>query len=76
MEMLSFCVKTTYFVMESVIYQQEKGLDMGFPLSSVLANVYMEYLEEMALRSTTLKPSIWLRYVDDIFFLWAHPEDV
>ena len=40
---------------------------MGSPLSPVLANIYMEYFEEMALGFTPLKPSMWLRYVDDTF---------
>ena len=31
---------------------------MGSPLSPVLANIYMEFFEEMALGSTSLKPSI------------------
>ena len=55
-----------------------------FPLSPitmlywlpVLANIYMEYFEEMALGSTSLKSSIWLRYVNDTFILWPHQEDV
>ena len=49
---------------------------MGSPLSPVLANLYMEYFEEMALGSTSLKPFMWLRYVDDSFILWPHQEDV
>ena len=75
MEMLTFCVETTYFGMGSDIYRQ-KGLAMGSPLSPVLANIYMEYFEEMALGSTSLKPSIWLRYINDTFILWPHQEDV
>ena len=74
MEMLTFYVATTYFGMGSDIYRQ--GLAMGSPLSLVLANIYMEYFEEMALGSISLKPSMWLRYVDDTFFLWFHQEDV
>ena len=62
MEMLTFCVETIYFGMGSDIYRQER-LAMGSPLSPVLANVYMEYFEEMALGSTSLKPSMWLRFV-------------
>ena len=30
----------------------------------------------MALGCTSLKPSIWLRHVDDTFILWPHQEDV
>ena len=76
MEMLTFCVETTYFGMGSDIYRQEEGLAMGSLLSPVLANIYMEYFAEMALGSTLLKPSMWLRYVDDIFILCPHQEDV
>ena len=76
MEMLTFCVETIYFRIGSDIYQQEEGLSKGSPLSPVLANIYMEYFEEMALGSTSRKPSIWLRYVDDTFILWLHQEDV
>ena len=36
----------------------------------------MEYFEEVALGSTSLKPSMWLRYVDDTFILWPSQKDV
>lgn len=49
---------------------------MGSPLSPVMANIYMEYFEDMALGSAPLKPTMWLRYVDDTFVLWPHQEDV
>ena len=49
---------------------------MGSPLSPVLAKIYMEYFEEIVLRSTSLKPSMLFRYVDDTFILWPHQEDV
>ena len=75
MEMLTFCVETTYFGMGSDIYRQER-LAMCSPLSPLLGNIYMEYFEEMALGCTSLKPSMWLRYVDDTFILWPHQEDV
>ena len=59
-EMLTFCAETTYYGMGSDIYRQEQVLGMGSPLSPVLANIYMEYFEEIALGSTSLKPSMWL----------------
>ena len=49
---------------------------LGLPLSPVLANIYMEYFKEMALGSTSLKPSMWLSYVDDTFILWFHQDNV
>ena len=74
-EMLTFCVETTNFGMGSDLFRQEEGLAMSSPLSPVLANIYMEYFGEMALGSTSLKPSMWRRYVDDTFILWPHQED-
>ena len=44
--------------------------------SLLLAYIYMEYFKEMALGSTSLKPSMWLRYVDDTFILCLHQENV
>ena len=49
---------------------------MGSPLSSELAEIYMERFNEMRLRSTSLKLSLWCRYVDDTFILWLHQQDV
>ena len=75
MEMLTFCVEKTHFRIGSDIYRQER-MAMGSPLSPVLANIYIEYFEEMTLGSTSLKPLMWLRYVDDTFVPWPHQEDV
>ena len=36
----------------------------------------MESFKEIALGSTSLQPSMWLRYVDDTSILWPHQEDV
>ena len=41
---------------------------MGSPVSSVVAHIFMECLEERALRNTVQwQPRLWKRYVDDVF---------
>ena len=44
-------MKSTYFSYNSEIYKQRQGADMGSPVSAVVANLYMEFLEELALES-------------------------
>ena len=40
---------------------------MGSPVSAVIANLYMESLEEQAITTSSYKPTIWKRYVKDTF---------
>ena len=69
------CLECRYFLCQGEFYEQREGAPMGLSLSVVLANAYMEHLEESVLRSSTMKPIIWRRYVDDTFILWPHGED-
>jgi hypothetical protein len=48
---------------------------MGKAFGGSFANIYMGEWESSALASSSLRPSMWLRYQDDILFLWDHPED-
>ena len=42
---------------------------MGSPVSSVVANIYMEHLEEYYINdSQEFCARVWKRYVDDVFF--------
>ena len=41
---------------------------MGSPVSPIVANLYMEYLEQKAL-STAPPPRFWHRFLDDTFFI-------
>ena len=38
---------------------------MGSPLSAVVAKLYMEHSEDLALESAPARPRIWRRYKDD-----------
>lgn len=70
-----FWVQTTFFYLESDIYQQEGGVSMGLPLSPVITNIYMGYFEEMGLETAPLKPTVLVRYVDETLILWL-PQEV
>ena len=45
---------------------------MGSPLSPIVANLFMEHFEVVAMQTANKTPSMWLRYVNDTFSLWPH----
>ncbi|XP_076660227.1 uncharacterized protein LOC143363547, partial [Halictus rubicundus] len=48
---------------------------MGSPISPIIADIYMEHLENQILNDAPLKPTQWFRYVDDTFVVWSHGRD-
>lgn len=71
-EIAEVCLRSTYFLFNGKFYEQTEGAAMGSPLSPVAANLYMESYERRALDTAQLKPSIWYRYVDDVWAVWPH----
>ena len=66
--LLEFCLKNTYFSFQDQFYEQVEGAAMGSPVSPIVANLYMEYLEQKA-PSTAPTPRFWHRFVDDTFVI-------
>ena len=44
--LLEFCLKNTYFSFQGQFYEQVEGAAMGSPVSPIVVNLYMEYLEQ------------------------------
>ena len=74
-KLVEICLKSTYFSFQGEIYEQVDGVAMGSPLSLIVANLYIEYLEKKSIDSSTLKSRDWKRYVDDTNIIWPHGRD-
>ena len=47
---------------------------MGTKVAPSYVNLFMTNLEEKIKNSFPLKPTVWWRYINDIFFIWEHGE--
>ena len=61
-----------YFIFNGQIHIQKQGTAMGTRMAPNYAILFMHYLESNMLNQSTLKPKIWLRFIDDIFMIWQH----
>jgi len=67
-DLLKFVCEGTFFAFQGQIYEQIFGTPMGSPVSPVVANLFMEHLEQKVMSTCPddIKPQFWIRYVDDI----------
>ena len=77
MDLLEFCLRSTYFTYQGKYYEQVEGAAMGSPISQIVANLYMENFELRALNTSPNAPLMWKRFVDDTFVVMkkAHKEE-
>ena len=77
--MILFILKNNVFRFSNLIYQQIVGTAMGIPISCNFANLFMSEVESNMLNeyetATGIRPFLWLRYIDDVFFLWSDDEE-
>ena len=52
---------------------------MGTPMAPNYSNIFMDKIEQAMIdefhKKTGLKPLVWFRYIDDIFFIWTHGQE-
>jgi hypothetical protein len=78
-KLITLILKSNCFSFLGKFYHQVTGTAMGTPMAPGYANLYMGKVETDLLREyeeiTGLRPTKWLRYLDDIFILWPHGEE-
>lgn len=71
-ELLRLCLDTNVCQFQGKIYQFKDGLQMGNPLSPLVADVFMDGFEAHAFQNSPQMVDVlfWARYVDDIICIY------
>ena len=70
--MAEFVLKNNLFEFNSKVFQQISGTAIGTKFAPPYACIYMDRVEQDFLETQKLQPLLWLKYIDDIFFIWTH----
>ena len=68
-------LKNNIFTFKEKTLKQKRGTAIGTKFAPPYSLLFMAELEEEFLNEIELKPYLWWRYIDDIFFLWEHGEE-
>ena len=70
--MLHIIIKQNYFQYDGQIFQPEIGIGMGSPISSTIAEMYLQHLENIYLKHWLDSKEImfYKRYVDNILIMF------
>ena len=72
---IDFILKHNTFAFNDKYYLQSNSTDMGTKMALAYAIIFMESVENSFLSSFPHKPTVYYRYIDDIFMIWLHGID-
>ena len=73
-KMAEFVLSNNFFEFTSDTFQQISWTAIGTKFALPYTCIYMDQIEQKFLATQINQPIIWLRYIDDIFFIWTHGE--
>ena len=68
-KMADFVVKNNLFEFDCKFYQQTSGTAIGTKFAPPYACIFMGFIETEFLKTQAIKPWLWKRFIDDIFFI-------
>ena len=72
LDLLKYVLKNNIFKFDNLLFTQTHGIAMGNKLAPAFATIYIAQVEEAFLDGRPKKPTLWVRYIDDIFAGWPH----
>ena len=74
-KMAKFVLKNSYFEFKGKVKQQISGTAIGTKFAPPYACIFMDEVETSFLETQEIKPFVWFRYIDDVFFIWTHGQE-
>ena len=74
-DLASIVLKNNNFGFDEKHFVQKSGTAIGTKMAPSYANLFMDDLERKIISASTLKPYMWLRFIDDVFMVWTHGEE-
>ena len=68
-QMAEFVLKNNFFEFNGKLKRQKSGATIGTKFAPPYACIFMDEVETEFLKSKELQLFLWLRYIDDIFFI-------
>ena len=68
-------LKNNLFIFGKKTFKQKRGTAIDTKFEPPYSILFIAELEEKIIKESEYKPSLWWRYIDDIFFLWEHGEN-
>ena len=68
--LIKLTLENNHFQFNGTTYIQKFGTAIGSSMAPTYASLFMGKLERDFLEQCTLKPSVWLRFLDNIFMIW------
>ena len=72
LDLLELSLKNNDFQFNGETFLQIKGTAMGKKYAPSYANIFMAHFETEAMKKCYQKPTVYYRFLDDIFTVWDH----
>ena len=74
-ELLELVLTNNHFEFNGKYYHQLSGTAMGTKLAPSYANLFMSTFEDKYVYTYPQQPTLWKRFIDDIFLIWPHGKE-
>lgn len=75
LDLLKTTLENNDFYFNKKLFLQIHGTAMGYPYAPNLANIYLLEFDEKIRTGFKIRPHLYVRFLDDIFFLWPGTTD-